>query len=366
MKQGFRKIAFILAITLIVSLGSYAVYAIEGAVTEVTDKIAFDFDNSAARNTGDVVLLLRKIDGLQDDAMANADADINGDGVVTVYDAVQLLRYMLLNEYCQEDSLKIVSYNIKAGFYDVGNTLETIAQTLIDMDADIVGLQEVDSNTIRSSLTGDQLATLAEMTGYQYYQYTPVIYLTTDELNHTAVTDPTERNKVYGHGILSKYPIKNHTVIRPEAQYGELRAIARHEIDVNGKTVAFYNSHLSGKVSVQQYQEVQDNYMVKDQYSIFVADTNTSPENLYTCMNERFELLTEIQMDREKAPIDHIIVSKDTMTWRNYEYEEGSVIKTMQAETVSSYAVPEFTWDSIVRTTASDHSLRYAEIDLND
>ncbi len=351
-RRIFEKLAIITAMMLVCCIVGSTVYAVTGALTAARTSLSFDFDKSLWRNTSDAVLLLRKIDGLQDESAAGVDADVSGDGKVTVYDAICMLK-LLLNEYDEDEALKIVTYNIKCGWYDNGNTLETIAQMLIDVDADIVGLQEVDCNTTRSSLSGDQLAKLAELTGYQYYQYTPVIYLTSDELNKTAVTDPAERNSVYGHGILSKYPIKNHTVIRPTEQMDELRAIARHEIEVGDKTIAFYNCHLNTTVGNKQYEELQDNYMIKDEYAVFVGDTNSTLTELDGYVDtENFELLTDT------VSIDHVIVSKDTISYKDYG--------TQTSQTVKSYTVPEFTWNSKTYNTASDHSLQYVELDLKD
>lgn len=363
--KTFRKIAIITALTLL--LGLFGGLATGGTSAERIGS-RYDYDGVAGRTTADAILLLRHIDGWDDGYIAELAGDISGDGKVSVYDAVCFLKLLMNDTFDMEKALKVATYNIKAGYYD-RNTLPLIAQLLKDVDADIIGLQEVDLNSKRSG-TGDQMAYLAQATGYQYYHFSPVVYLN-DTHRPVSEEEIAAQANLYGHGILSKYPIESYQIIYPEAQpeNAECRAVERYEINVNGKIVAFYNSHLSGKTTGNaQYAEIQNNYMVHDQYAIFVGDTNCTPEMLTDFNYDRFQFLTHYD-PYDKTPIDHIFISNDTMAW----YEETmDDIENVSAFTVESYPVEEpfeFTTSSGVtytETQASDHNLRYAYIMLKD
>ena len=60
--------------------------------------------------------------------------------------------------------LKVVSYNVQCLSY--GKEKEKILRILKELDADIVGLQELDINTKRSG-EGNQLQQIAEELGYK-------------------------------------------------------------------------------------------------------------------------------------------------------------------------------------------------------
>ena len=65
----------------------------------------------------------------------------------------------------QNGYLKVVSYNVQCLSY--GKEREKIVKILKELDADIIGLQELDINTRRSG-EGNQLQKLAEELGYEY------------------------------------------------------------------------------------------------------------------------------------------------------------------------------------------------------
>ena len=129
--------------------------------------------------------------------------------------------------------LKVVSYNVKALHYDpenprgVADRREDVAEVLRQLDGDIVGLQEIDVNNKRTDFY-DQIKYLAETLGYPYYHFTP-----------------TTPNGVYGHAIMSKYPIKELEDREFSIQCGERRKFCRAVIDAEGKELVFYNTHLT-------------------------------------------------------------------------------------------------------------------------
>jgi len=171
--------------------------------------------------------------------------------------------------FSMDKAVKVATFNIKCAMY--GKTMDQVAQLLKDVDADLVGLQEVDCNTSRSGGV-HQVQLLAEKAGYPYYCYTPVVELGKNSAVDDVSMDATQN--VCGQAILSKHPIGGVKRIWPTNQRGGIRCFTRHEITIGDKTVAFYNGHLDFDSGRFQYRELQDKYMVKDKYAICVGDFN--------------------------------------------------------------------------------------------
>ncbi len=251
---------------------------------------------------GKAVQLLRWVDHYAGEK--NDLADANGDGKVSVYDAIYFLRKVsnLITD------VKIATFNIKSAQL---SSLDAVAEVIKEVDADIIGLQEVDKIVKRTGYV-DQLKVLAEKAGYQYYSFSPAVIWAS---GRPSAQDTTLTEGLYGHGILSRYPIESSEIIWPEAQTqvegGEVRNILRCEVNVDGKKLAVYNAHLDFTQGRYQYKEVQDDYMTKDQYAVFIGDLNETITELKgaDCVNtNQVEFLTSTN-----TGVDHIIVSKDTI-----------------------------------------------------
>lgn len=134
--------------------------------------------------------------------------------------------------------IKIVSYNIKAMRYNPENPRdnidrrEDVAEVLRQLDGDIVGLQEIDHFLARTG-DYDQTKYLAETLGYPYYHFT-----------YTIDNAKGSEGK-YGHAIMSRYPIKELEDCEFSVQCGERRKFCRAVLDVEGKELVFYNTHLT-------------------------------------------------------------------------------------------------------------------------
>lgn len=245
-----------------------------------------------------------------------------------------------------DKALKVATFNIKNAMG--GKTIDQIAKMLKDLDADLIGLQEVYCNSPKAS-GGNQVQTIAEKAGYPYSYFTPCIEIGDNHTKYTGMVNAA------GQAIISKHPILTSEVIWPskEAEYG-LRNFARHEIDVNGKTVAFYNCHLDFSLGRYQYEEIQDHYMIKDQYAICVGDFNETMDEMFLQFDyENFhslafgdEMENPYTNKNGKQPIDHIVVSKKTISWYDEEVQNGY------------YVIPH--------NGASDHNLIYGYFNLLD
>lgn len=135
-------------------------------------------------------------------------------------------------------TLKVLAYNIhhanppsKEGFID----LPAIAKVINESGAELVALQEVDVNTIRSGKGINQAAELARLTGMNYFFVKGIDYQGGD----------------YGVGILSKFPILETDSLRlpmKEGAGGEPRVLAMVTVEpAKGKRVAFASTHLDLK-----------------------------------------------------------------------------------------------------------------------
>lgn len=247
--------------------------------------------------------------------------------------------------FSMENALKVASFNIKSCYN--GETMDQVVALLKKVDADLVGLQEVDCNAPRSGNI-HQAQEIAKRAGYPYFCYTPARILgENDPIN-------TGESNVIGHAILSKYPILKSEVIWPKALGDRPRNFSRHEIDINGKTVAFYNCHLDFNVGRYQYEEIQDNYMMKDRYAICIGDFNETMDEMFLQFDyENFhslafgdEMENPYLNEKGNQVIDHIVVSKHTMSWYDEEVQNGY------------YVVPH--------NGASDHNLVYGYFNLLD
>ncbi|HHW09028.1 MAG TPA: metal-dependent hydrolase [Firmicutes bacterium] len=126
-------------------------------------------------------------------------------------------------------TLCVMSYNIRHG---EGNDnvidLERIAAVIDKAGADLVGLNEVDIKTARSSGI-DQPGTLAKLLGMQVAYGANLVYQGGD----------------YGNAILSRYPIVK-SANTPLPAGGRYRWGLLHvEVDVHGRILHFLTTHLA-------------------------------------------------------------------------------------------------------------------------
>jgi len=225
--------------------------------------------------------------------------------------------------YDESKALVVVSYNIKCAMH--GKTVDQVVDQIKAVDADIVGFQEVDLYKSRSNYQ-DQIKLIAEKAGYPYYKFEPV--LMTGKSHEKA--DPDIKSDSYGHAVMSKYPILKSEIIWPTAQTitetSELRNFGRHEIDVDGTVIAFYNCHLDSLQGRRQYYEIQGKYMAKDEYAICVGDFNENHTEFgsffdydkfynFTFGENGTNIIT--RGASKKQLIDHIIVTKDKFVWKD-------------------------------------------------
>lgn len=180
-----------------------------------------------------------------------------------------------------EINARVATYNIQAGLgMDGDYDLDRLADTIRDMDADVVGLNEVDVHWDDRSNYENTVKKLAEKLGMEYY-FAPIYDLDSAE--------DGDYRRQYGVALLSDYPIEqaeNREITRlstqdsdsePEPAPGFLEA----EVDIDGASTWFYVSHLDyrGDPSIRETQvgEMLD-IMGEHDFPILMGDMNAEPD----------------------------------------------------------------------------------------
>lgn len=226
-------------------------------------------------------------------------------------------------------SLRIGSYNI-AHSRLVNYDIKTIADEIVSLDLDIVGIQEVDRFAKRSNYV-DMLKELVMESGYPFGKYFKAINLEGDSAKYGQEGE-------YGLIILSKYPIKQSETIELECPNLEQRIVAHAVIDVRGTDIDFYNTHLSFEsTAVRSKQfEALANLIEGENPCIITGDFNI----------EKADEFNVIPLDRINAK------DKTYITYPEDQLPLDNVFYTEEFEFVSS---------NMNVSGHSDHNLIYGE-----
>jgi endonuclease/exonuclease/phosphatase family metal-dependent hydrolase len=134
--------------------------------------------------------------------------------------------------------MTVMTFNVARGQV-AGGDLRRIAAVIRSARPNVVGLQEVDRSWSRSGGV-DQLAELARLLGMRY-QFTPTLDCAGRDTDADGFCQ-------YGTAILSRHPILPASARRfrlPGRPGEEPRALARVTVDVAGRPVDVFNTHLS-------------------------------------------------------------------------------------------------------------------------
>lgn len=135
------------------------------------------------------------------------------------------------------NTLTVMTYNVKN--CDLGEQIDAIAADIESQHPAIVCVQEIDKNVERSG-NSDVLRELAAAVGMNYEFY-PAINL---------------QGGSYGLGIMSVYPLESCAMVPLETRReDEDRVLASATINVDGKQVRIYNTHLSFEDTDQRKQQ---------------------------------------------------------------------------------------------------------------
>lgn len=219
-------------------------------------------------------------------------------------------------------SLRVASYNIRYGAgMDGVFDLDRIASAIDELDADIVGLQEVDVHWGARSNHLDVAQEIADRTGMRVV-FAPIYDVPS--------ATPGAPNRQFGVAVLSRYPIVefiNHDLTRLSTQEANptptpAPGFAEAVIEAQGARLHVYSTHLDyrGDPTVRRLQ-VADTLAVLAQKragatQILLGDLNapaTAPEimPLWDHLTSATEINTEptFPAGRPTSRIDHIGVT---------------------------------------------------------
>ena len=211
----------------------------------------------------------------------------------------------LTTEDNQNLRLRILSYNIHhAEGVDGKLDVPRIAQVILSVDPDLVALQEVDKNTIRTGKVNQDIE-LSRLT----------------KMNSVFGSNITFQGGQYGNAILSKFPIiKNKNFLLPNVDSGEQRGLLRSQIQISNKeNILFFSTHLDHRRSDTERlasAEVINQIISLDNKSpaILAGDFNDVPESptlkeldkLWLRTNKK--ILKTIPASKPSRQIDYIFV----------------------------------------------------------
>lgn len=253
--------------------------------------------------------------------------------------------------YADSNELKIASYNIAAK----GNKTAEIGNFIKNEGIDIVGFQEVDKNTSRNA--NDMLKEIADTAGYQYAFRKNIDY----------------GGGEYGIGIATKETIIDSIGDDLNTDGYEGRGWQRIRIQVNGKAVSIYNTHLTWEDQALRASQMRVLYneMEADSspYKIITGDFNAQESNdefdlflrNYHIANGWKEnwLDTYIPSDATMMTnaIDNIITTRN-MKITNVEAKEVSAVGSDHRALIATYELLD---DEAVSTQLLNKRINQAE-----
>jgi endonuclease/exonuclease/phosphatase family metal-dependent hydrolase len=205
-----------------------------------------------------------------------------------------------------EGSLRILTYNIQQGYSEGGvKNFAGQLKLLREVDADIIGLQESDTNRVAGGN--------ADIVGYF-----------ARALNMHAYYGPKTVQGTFGIALLSKYPIQSAETFYMYS-LGEQTATIHAQIHVAGVDYNVYVTHLGNGGPIVQQEAILDHVHERDNV-ILVGDFNFKPESdqyyLTTSSLDDAWIIqdspdaTGYELDPQQR-IDHIFVTLGTQVARS-------------------------------------------------
>lgn len=176
-------------------------------------------------------------------------------------------------------SISVMSFNISSGLTLDGRLdLELTASVIEKAGVDIAGLQEVNQNFSERTDFIDQVKWLANRLG-MHAAFGPNL-IAYPSIDRWAL-------KAYGNAVLSRHPIKsyrNHLLEKLElGSESEQRGLLEATIEVEGESIAFFNTHLS--LNRKQLEKNMEELLaiIRQQKLpvILTGDFNAAPDSPY-------------------------------------------------------------------------------------
>ncbi len=240
----------------------------------------------------------------------------------TVYDKIS---YGIEPKKYEEDTMRkliIATYNIRHGA-DAELDFSVLANDLLSVEADIVGIQEMDIGTKRVA-GADSLALICEGTPYKYSYFAKAMDYNGGE---------------YGTAILSRFPIiEAHTQALESSCY-EPRAFGYAKIDVDGEILNFINTHIEHMSDEQrriQFAQLGEFIKGLDSF-ILTGDFNTDNFSEFDAIEGK-KLVNNSEtyfptFPAHRRAIDNIVISD------KLSYADATMVETGHSDHHMLYAV---------------------------
>ncbi|MBB2479513.1 endonuclease/exonuclease/phosphatase family protein [Bacillus sp. APMAM] len=212
--------------------------------------------------------------------------------------------------------ITVMTYNIHHGKgSDKHTDLYRIADVIKKSKADIVGLNEVDRNFSLRSNYEDQIYWLAKQLN-MYQGFSPSISLSSQKRSHV---------REYGNAILSRYPIitNNSYTFHLKPGLAEPRSLHEAFIQINGRQVRFYVSHLSLNSFLHRKQSnfILQKFNKSSYPTIIMGDWNMKPGSKKWChITKSFQDVWELAgngkgftypSQKPRLRLDYLFVSQE-------------------------------------------------------
>ena len=171
--------------------------------------------------------------------------------------------------------MRAMTFNIHHGVGVDGRLdLQRTAETIESQQIDVVGLQEVDRRFADRSEFADQARVLSHMLGMR------LAYGAALDLEPAS---PGQPRRKYGNAILARNPIvRRSNVLLPRTAAVEQRALLRVQIDIGGRGLDVYTTHLEAHDTGQralQAGAVATSIASRVGPCVLLADLNARPDS---------------------------------------------------------------------------------------
>lgn len=199
-----------------------------------------------------------------------------------------------------QNSLRVLNYNVQQGYNAAGiKDIQVQLQVMQSAKADIIGLQETDTNRISGGNSD-------------------IVRYFADQLNMYSYYGPRTVNGTFGLALLSRYPIENPRTFFMYSQ-GEQTATISAQIEIGGRPFNVFVTHLgNGGPLIQQEQVLQVAHDLGN--VILLGDFNFRPDTQQYLLTTQ-SLADSWLMTEDPAKtgqgvdpadrIEHIFVSRD-------------------------------------------------------
>lgn len=270
--------------------------------------------------------------------------DIAPDAGPITFDAFSLKLNPTLSNVNTSSVFRAITYNIHFGAVDGKVNTQETANFILDQRADLVSLNEVDRFRDRSN-NRDLITELAQETG-MYYVYSNC---------NTALTGNDES----GNAILSKYPILyRERILLPNVGDNEQRGLLKTVVDINGKFICFWSTHLDFRSSDTERLMCVTNFnlwVTNETFPVLIAgDFNDTPGGAApTLMEQKWNDVWDLAGDGTagrtvpcpgpaQARIDYIWKAKGSKVTPTNAYV-GSIENSDHYPVVSQFILDIFT-----------------------